>query len=92
LSGQSAELAAARRVASTKPTAPSASGNGCAKPQPAAKWKPPTSAKVPARQNKLESTLQRLLAVTPAKLRVDASYLLEHDKRTRKRPALKNQE
>ena len=44
------------------------------------------------RLDKLEMTLQKLLAQTPVKCRVDASYLLEHDKRTRKRPPVKNSE
>ena len=42
------------------------------------------------RTDKLETTLQKLLSQMPTKSRIDASYLLEHDKRTRKRPPTKN--
>ena len=36
-------------------------------------------------KNKLEDTLLKLLSKMPKKNAVDASYLLEHDKRSRKR-------
>ena len=41
------------------------------------------------RTDKLETTLQKLLSQMPIKSWLDASYLLEHDKRTRKRPPTK---